>query len=152
MLPNDEVTWSELADMLNRTGVMNPLGKVWRGQTLSVFVKVQHAMGEKVTPLKRDRHRRLTSARMRELQTRRGREVQAIKREKARAQRAGDIRQHCSGATSYAEGAAILNRHGCGTKAGDWTASRLCDFVRRYRKQKGEDLMPKARVITERTP
>lgn len=132
------MTWDALAVKLNRRKVLSPLGRRWNGRSVWGFVRTHLAVtGEALVPGMGYSGRR---SRVRALE--RGREAYLVRRRRAQAERALAVRRHCASARTYGEGAGLLNAAGVRTKSGEWTAQRLAEFVRNYRKTFNEVLMP----------
>ncbi|MBX9862414.1 MAG: hypothetical protein K2Y42_06635 [Hyphomicrobium sp.] len=136
--PAKMMTWAMLAQALNRKKVRNHLGHVWNGPMVSGFVRIHEAMtGVRLVPWMGEAGSRRGALRLVA-----GRKAYLLRRRRLREERADAIRKYCVAAKTYSEGVRVLNVRGIRTQSGRWTVVRLGDFVRRYREQTGEKLMP----------
>lgn len=138
VVPEEVVTWPDLAENLNGRGILSPLGRPWTGRSVSDFVKMHEAMtGRNVAPW------------MGFSGNRRGWDnigkARCAFEEKARElreTRAADIRKHCANLTSYEGAVRALDKNGCRAASGRWTVEKLGTFIRGYQAEKGERLTP----------
>lgn len=131
--PGEAMTWIAVAERLNEAGVTNELGREWSGETVAALCrKHEEATGEGLLVWlrvgdKRESGRRSGLARIRE-----------------RDQLASKVAQACREARSFEEAARLLNETRLWTRRQQgWTAGRVREFERKYRRATGKVVVGK---------
>ncbi len=127
------MTWIAVAERLNEAGVKNELGREWSGESVAALCrKHEEATGEELLVWlrvadKRESGRRSGLARIRE-----------------RDQLASKVVRACREARSFEEAAKLLNETRlCTRRRQAWTAGRVREFERKYRRATGQVVVGK---------